>query len=40
MAGQASHGTFFFDVPTGTASGGHVQLVTGNLVHAVWQIKK
>ncbi|MGC5330414.1 hypothetical protein [Micromonospora sp. DT62] len=35
--GQASHGRLFFDVPTGTASGGYVQLVTGNLVHAVWQ---
>ncbi|MEH1098375.1 hypothetical protein [Micromonospora sp. CPCC 205561] len=38
--GQASHGRFFFDVPTGAASGGYVQLVTGRLVHAVWQIKK
>ncbi|MEU1752603.1 hypothetical protein ABZ436_08120 [Micromonospora matsumotoense] len=39
-AGQASHGRFFFDVPTGTANGGHVQLVTGKLVHAMWQIEK
>ncbi|MFG2011599.1 hypothetical protein ACGFNF_21290 [Micromonospora sp. NPDC048868] len=37
--GQASHGRFFFDVPKGTASGGYVQLVTGKLVHAVWQFK-
>ncbi|MEV4847897.1 hypothetical protein AB0K20_32435 [Micromonospora matsumotoense] len=39
-AGQASHGRVYFDVPTGTANGGHVQLVTGKLVHAMWQIGK
>ena len=37
-AGQTSHGRVFFDVPAGSASAGHVQLMTGNLVHAVWRI--
>jgi len=34
--GQAAHGRLFFDVPTGSAAGGHIQLMTGALVHAVW----
>jgi hypothetical protein len=35
-SGQAAHGRLFFDVPSGSASGGHIQLMTGALVHAVW----
>jgi hypothetical protein len=36
--GQHAGGKLFFDVPAGSVAGGHVQLVTGRLVHAVWQI--
>lgn len=38
VTGQESHGRLFFDVPAGAAGGGYVQLMTGSLVHAIWQI--
>jgi len=37
-AGQKAHGRLFFDVPAGSAAGGHIQLMTGALVHAVWSV--
>ncbi|HZM76618.1 MAG TPA: hypothetical protein VFC19_12875 [Candidatus Limnocylindrales bacterium] len=37
-AGQAVHGRLYFDVPAGSAAGGHIQLMTGALVHAVWAV--
>lgn len=36
--GQSAHGRLYFDVPAGSAAGGHVQLMTGALVHAVWTV--
>jgi hypothetical protein len=36
--GQHASGKVFFDVPTGSVAGGRIQLVTGRLVHAVWQL--
>jgi len=36
--GQSAHGRLFFDVPAGSATGGHVQLMTGALVLAVWGV--
>lgn len=36
--GQSAHGRLYFDVPAGNAEGGHIQLMTGALVHAVWTL--
>ncbi|MEV0458983.1 hypothetical protein [Catellatospora methionotrophica] len=36
--GQRSGGRFFFDLPATSARGGYLQLMTGNLVHAIWKI--
>ncbi len=37
-AGQQAAGRLFFDVPPDSVGGGHIQLVTGRLVHAVWRL--
>jgi hypothetical protein len=37
-AGQEVYGKVLFDVTPELARGGHLQLMTGRLVHAVWQI--
>lgn len=36
--GQHASGKVFFDVPAGSVAGGRIQLVTGRLIHAVWQL--
>ncbi|MBB5868752.1 hypothetical protein F4553_002131 [Allocatelliglobosispora scoriae] len=36
--GQRSGGKLFFDIPAGSAKGGYLQLMTGNLVHALWKV--
>jgi hypothetical protein len=36
--GQRTSGKFFFDIPAGSAKGGYLQLMTGNLVHALWRL--
>jgi hypothetical protein len=38
-AGQQVSGKLLFDVTPEKAKGGHLQLMTGRLVHAVWKIK-
>ncbi|GIH05772.1 hypothetical protein Rhe02_38390 [Rhizocola hellebori] len=37
-AGQEAYGKMVFDVTPELARGGHVQLMTGRLVHAVWRL--
>jgi hypothetical protein len=37
-AGQQAQGRVFFDVPRESVGGGHIQLMTGRLVHAVWRV--
>jgi hypothetical protein len=37
-SGQTTQGRLYFDVPAGSAAGGHIQLMTGALVHAVWSV--
>lgn len=37
-AGQEAHGRVFFDVPSEAVGGGHIQLMTGRIVHALWRV--
>lgn len=36
--GQQEQGKVFFEVPAEAVAGGHIQLMTGALVHAVWRV--
>jgi len=37
-AGQQANGKLFFEMPADSVTGGHIQLVSGRLVHALWKV--